>query len=95
MSSITHFDGDETPHPLGSFEKEEIVSYANALLAGANSRLQTGNVAGAAWRIADALGALSFIVEADTAGIDRFTGLGFKLLKVGTPTTPNGDDHAI
>jgi len=63
-------------------EKEELISYANALLAGANSRLQTGNIAGACWRIADALGALSFAAEPDTGGIDRFTGLGFRLFKV-------------
>jgi hypothetical protein len=79
---ISHFDADEAPHPLGDFEKEELISYANALLTGANTRLQTGNIAGACWRIADALGALSFAAEPDTGGIDRFTGLGFRLLKV-------------
>jgi len=101
MSSIKHFDGDETPHPLGNFEKEEIVSYANALLTGANSRLLTGNIAGACWRIADALGALSFIAESGTSGTDSYTGLGFRLQKIESSrpqhalTTTNEDDDAI
>ena len=100
MSSIKHFDGDEVPHPLGNFEKEEIISYANALLTGANSRLMTGNIAGACWRIADALGALSFIAEAGTSGTDSYTGLGFKLQKIDAATqrmapTITEDDDAI
>lgn len=80
---------DSAPqHPLGEFEREELTTYAAALLKGALSRLDAGNAEGAAWRVADALGALSFITNPDTGGVDKFTGLGFKLAKVETPNEP-------
>jgi hypothetical protein len=67
------------PGPLESFNKEEIISYAKALLGNAESKLEMDDPEGAAWRLADALGALSLIVEDDTAGVHRFTCLGYKL----------------
>ena len=67
------------PGPLESFNKEEIISYATALVANAVGKLELDDVEGAAWRLADALGALSLIVADDTAGIHSFTGLGYKL----------------
>jgi hypothetical protein len=87
---------DPTPHPLGFFEKEELISYTNALLDNAKSCLMTGNVAGAAWRLADALVALGFACPPDTAGIDRHTGLGFRLNRIeameATPTTSSVEE---
>lgn len=76
-------------HPFDEHERDELISYSIALLQQAVGRLQKAaeqneSVAGATWRIADALGSLSFISEPETGGIDKFTGLGFRLEKVET-----------
>jgi len=68
--------------PLERFNREEIMSYAMALLQQALVRLdlnEPDSVEAAAWRIADALGALSNICAPDTMGIHEVTGLGYKL----------------
>jgi hypothetical protein len=70
------------PSPLESFNKEEIISYALALMSSAASKLEVDDPEGAAWRIADALGALSLICGDGTQGIQSFTGLGYKLESV-------------
>lgn len=70
------------PSPLESFNKEEIISYAKALLNSADSKLDVDDPEGAAWRLADALGALSLICGNDTQGVHAFTGLGYRLESV-------------
>lgn len=74
---------------LDMFSKEELVSYATTLLQQAIRRLETeepDSVAAAAWRIADALGALSSAAEEDVMGIHYPTGLGY-CLKVNDDNT--------
>jgi hypothetical protein len=70
------------PSPLESFNKEEIISYARALLGSAESKLEVDDPEAAAWRLADALGALSLLCGNDTQGIQAFTGLGYRLESV-------------
>jgi hypothetical protein len=65
--------------PLSQFSAEELISYSMELLGQALHRLEENNVDGAAWRMADALGAISSITAPGTLGIDSFTGLGYKL----------------
>lgn len=76
-------------HPFDEHERDELIVYAIALLRQAVGKLEKAveeneSVAGASWRIADALGSLSFISEPNTGGIDKFTGLGFRLERVDT-----------
>ena len=68
--------------PLQQFNREEIISYTTQLLQQALMRLdlnEPDSVEAAAWRIADALGALSNICAPDTMGIHNETGLGYRL----------------
>lgn len=69
-------------HPLQGFNKEEILHYVRSLLHNAETKLEMDDVGGAAWRLADALGALAFCAGPGTQGIDTFTGLGFKIQMV-------------
>jgi hypothetical protein len=68
--------------PLSKFNREEIMSYAIQLLNQAVIRLdlnEPDSPEAAAWRIADALGALSNICPENTMGIHEETGLGYRL----------------
>ena len=69
-------------HPLLGYNKEEILHYAKSQLNNAMVKLELDDPEGAAWRIADALGALGFCCAQGTQGIDTHTGLGFKLGRV-------------
>lgn len=70
-------------HPMNELEKEELIELVKINLSGALTRLESQNFRSAAIRIANALGAMSFILhgESDLAGIDKHTLLGFKLGK--------------
>lgn len=70
-------------HPLERFNKEEIITYALSLMDSAKGRLDIEDVEGAAWRLADALGALSVVAPDGTQGVHSFTGLGYKLQVMG------------
>jgi hypothetical protein len=66
--------------PLEHFAREELISYARTLISAADARLETDNVEGACWRLADALGALSILIgDSKVMGINSYTGLGYKL----------------
>jgi hypothetical protein len=66
--------------PLEHFAREELITYARALIGAADARLETDNVEAACWRLADALGALSILVgDTKVMGINSYTGLGYKL----------------
>lgn len=69
-------------NPLSGFTKDEIITYAQALLRGALTHLELNeelSAEAASWRIADALGALSQVVIPGTMGVHEKTGLGYKL----------------
>lgn len=66
-------------YPLERFNEEELIHYAKSLLEQSQGRLEVGDAKGAAWRLADALGALSLVVEEETQGIHTFTGMGYRL----------------
>jgi len=74
-------------HPLTGFNREEIVFYCKQLIHQVQARLETDDVEAAAWRLADALGSLSFISTYGAMGIDTYTGLGFKLGKASDDNT--------
>ena len=74
-------DQTET-HPLDQLEQDELSEYAKVLLNGALKRLDSKDLNGAAWRIADALGVLSFMLPSGSPGVDKYTAMGFKLDKM-------------
>jgi hypothetical protein len=82
-------------NPLSNFSDDEIITYAQALLRGALTHLELNedtSPQAAAWRIADALGALSQICPDGTMGIHEMTGLGYKLLTSDDVTEVKRDD---
>jgi hypothetical protein len=68
---------------LSQLSKEELISYAKMLLAGAVDRLEMDMPSEAAWRIANALGSIGTVL-ADSPqavpGIDVPTTLGYQLV---------------
>lgn len=69
-------------NPLQGFARDEILAYAQQLVRHALMHIEMNeelSAEAAAWRLADALGALSQIVGHKTMGIYEKTGLGYKL----------------
>jgi hypothetical protein len=66
-------------HPLSSFNNEELEHYIKSLIEQVETRLETKDYAACAWRLADALGALTILCPDGGNGLDRFTGLGYRL----------------
>jgi hypothetical protein len=69
-------------NPFEDLLKDEISSYASTMLQAAIAHLvadEEDSPQQAAWRIANALGALANICPSDASGIGKPTNLGYKL----------------
>lgn len=66
-------------HPLDRFNEEEIKHYVETLVEQLNTRMELADFTACAWRLADALGAISRLCPQGTMGIDVYTGLGYRL----------------
>lgn len=65
--------------PLKAFSQDELTHYIKSLLEQVEARLELNDYPACAWRLADALGAVSVMCDGPTVGLDTFTGLGYKL----------------
>lgn len=66
-------------NPLSNFNEEELEHYVKSLLEQVNTRLETKDYTACAWRLADALGAMTILCPDGGSGLDKFTGLGYRL----------------
>lgn len=66
-------------NPLASFNEEELEHYVRSLISQIDARLETKDYPAVAWRLADALGAMTMLCPDGAAGLNKFTGLGYRL----------------
>lgn len=65
--------------PLENFNEEELAHYVESLLEQAITRLETKDFRAVAWRLADALGAMTALCPDGGSGLDTYTGLGYRI----------------
>lgn len=66
-------------NPLASFNEEELEHYVRSLVEQIDARLETKDYLACAWRLADALGAMTMLCPDGGPGLNKFTGLGYRL----------------
>jgi len=66
-------------NPIAGFNDEELAHYVSSLVSQVETRLELKDYSACAWRLADALGALTALCPEGAQGLDKFTGLGYRL----------------